>query len=65
MAVEFGLSAEKIGETGGDKFAVSINSKAVVTATLAELKQAWSGALQLALHTETPEHLVPEVLQKS
>src|SRR5207248_2473018 len=65
IAVEFGLSAEKIGGTSGDQLAISINGHPVIAAKVADLKQSWSGALQSALHTETPEHLVPEVLQKS
>jgi hypothetical protein len=36
-----------------------------VNASVSELKEAWASALEKALHTQTPEHLVPEVLQKS
>jgi hypothetical protein len=32
---------------------------------VSELRGAWDTALKKALHTETPEHLVTETLQKS
>jgi hypothetical protein len=32
---------------------------------VSELRQVWDTALKQALHAEMPEHLVPEVLQKS
>src|SRR5438270_425464 len=65
MAVKFGLSAEKIGETAGETLAISVDGQQVLSASVLELKQAWSSALEVALHTEAPERLAPEVLQKS
>jgi phosphoribosylformylglycinamidine synthase subunit PurL len=64
MAVKSGLSAERLGVTGGRELHLSIDGKQAVNATVAELKHAWASALERALHVETA-HLVPEVLQKS
>ena len=51
LAVEFGLSAEKIGETTGDSVTISVDGQQVLSAPVSELKQVWSGALETALHT--------------
>jgi hypothetical protein len=32
---------------------------------VSDLRQVWDTALVKALHADTPEHLVPEILQKS
>jgi len=65
MAVKSGLSAEKLGVTGGRGLQISIDGKTAISAPVSELKQAWASALERALHVDAPEHLVPEVLQKS
>jgi phosphoribosylformylglycinamidine synthase len=65
MAVKSGLSADKIGVTGGRNLQISIDGKKTISASVSELKQPWASALERALHVEAPEHLVPEVLQKS
>jgi hypothetical protein len=36
-----------------------------VKASISELQDAWTGALERALHVETEERLVPSTLQKS
>ncbi len=42
-----------------------VDGKVVVSAPVSELKAAWESALEKALHSDTEERLVPEVLQKS
>ena len=37
----------------------------VVSAPVSELSEAWTHALERALHTDTEERLVPDTLQKS
>jgi phosphoribosylformylglycinamidine synthase len=65
IAVKWGVSADRIGRTIPEKLEVRIDGKVSVSASVSELKQVWDTALTRALHAETPEHLVPETLQKS
>jgi phosphoribosylformylglycinamidine synthase len=65
IAVKWGVSADRIGRTIPEKLEVRIDGKVSVLALVSELKQVWDSALTRALHAETPEHLVPETLQKS
>lgn len=65
IAVKYGIAADQIGETVPQQFEIAINGKAVVSAPIAELKEDWAHALEKALHVETEEQLVPEVLQRS
>jgi phosphoribosylformylglycinamidine synthase subunit PurL len=65
VAVKWGLRAERLGRTIPEKLVVRIDGKTTVSAPVSELKQVWETALTRALHAETPEHLVPETLQKS
>jgi hypothetical protein len=65
IAVKYGISSDLLGETASEKFEIAINGKAVVSAPLAELKDAWEHALERALHVETEERLIPNVLQRS
>ena len=64
LAVNFGLSAEIIGETTGGNLHISVDGHSVISASVIELKEAWSGALLQALHAETPEHLVPGLAEE-
>ena len=61
----FGLRAERIGQTINHNLEISVNGEVRVSAPVSELKQVWATSLQSALHVETREHLVPEVLQRS
>ena len=65
IAVQFGLSAEKIGSTVPDQFEIRVDGRAAATAKVSELRDAWASALESALHVETEERLVPGALQKS
>jgi phosphoribosylformylglycinamidine synthase len=65
VAVKWGLRADRIGRTVPEKFMIRIDGKMAVSANVSDLRQVWDTALRRALHTETPEHLVPEVLQRS
>ncbi|HEV2113259.1 MAG TPA: phosphoribosylformylglycinamidine synthase subunit PurL [Terriglobales bacterium] len=64
-AVEYGLSAEIIGQTAPEKLEIGVHGTVVVSARVSELKQAWERALPRMLHVESREHLVPEILQRS
>ncbi len=65
VAVKYGLSAECIGETTPDKLEIRVAGAIAASAAVFELRDAWAGALQRALHVETEERLVPGTLQKS
>ncbi len=65
VAAKHGISAEVIGQTTSDKLEIVIDDETVVSASVADLFEAWDTALERDLHVETEEHLVPDVLQKS
>jgi phosphoribosylformylglycinamidine synthase II len=65
IAIKYGVAAEVLGETVPEKFVIELDGKVVVSAAVSELKRTWEQALPRALHVESREHLVPEVLQKS
>jgi phosphoribosylformylglycinamidine synthase len=65
IATNNSLSAQPIGSTISGKLEISLDGKTAVAAEVSDLKEAWAGALQRALHVETEERLVPETLQKS
>jgi len=65
MAVKSGLAADLLGQTTKDRLEISVDGKPAIAAAVSELKSTWDSALERALHPDTREHLVPEVLQKS
>ncbi|HKW77065.1 MAG TPA: phosphoribosylformylglycinamidine synthase subunit PurL [Terriglobales bacterium] len=65
VAVKWGLRAERLGRTIPEKLEIAIDGRMAVTAEVSDLRKVWETALPKALHSETPEHLVPETLQKS
>jgi phosphoribosylformylglycinamidine synthase len=65
IAVKWGLRADRIGRTVPEKLLIRVDGKPAVSARVSELRQVWDAALAKALHAEAPEHLVPEILQKS
>ncbi|HYL95479.1 MAG TPA: phosphoribosylformylglycinamidine synthase subunit PurL [Terriglobales bacterium] len=65
LAKKFGVAADLIGDTIADNLEILLDGRPVVSAQIAELREAWAVALERALHTETEERLVPAVIQKS
>jgi hypothetical protein len=65
MAVESGVAAVRLGRTTTNKLTIRVDGQVAIDASVSELKEVWATALQRALHVDTREHLVPEVLQKS
>jgi phosphoribosylformylglycinamidine synthase len=65
IAVRWGVRADRIGRTIPEKLVISIDGRQAVSAKVSDLRQVWDTALVKALHVDAPEHLVPEVLQKS
>jgi phosphoribosylformylglycinamidine (FGAM) synthase-like enzyme len=52
LAVKYGLSAEMIGETIPDKIEIRVDGRAVVSASVADLREGFEGALEKALRTD-------------
>jgi phosphoribosylformylglycinamidine synthase len=65
IAVEYGVSAEVIGETLADTLEIAIDGATVVASPVFVLCDVWAHALKRALHVDTEEQLVPEIPQKS
>ena len=57
IAVRYGVSAGRVGQTVSHKLEFRVNGSVVVSAPLPELKDAWEHALERALHVETGEPL--------
>jgi len=56
VAEEFGVSAEVLGETTAVTVEISVGGQKVISASAAELRGAYEGALEKALRTETMSH---------
>jgi phosphoribosylformylglycinamidine synthase subunit PurL len=52
VAEEYGVFADVLGETGSDKVEIAVNGQPVISASVAELREAYEGALERALRTE-------------
>jgi phosphoribosylformylglycinamidine synthase len=65
IALKWGIQADRVGRTVPEQFLIRIDGKNAVTGKVSELRQVWDTALVKALHADAPEHLVPEILQKS
>jgi phosphoribosylformylglycinamidine synthase len=53
MALQYGLSAEKLGETVPAQFDIQLDGQVVVSAAVSELRDVYENALEKALRTET------------
>jgi phosphoribosylformylglycinamidine synthase len=51
-AEEYGVFADVLGETGSDRVEIAWNGQPVISASVAELREAYEGALERALRTE-------------
>ena len=52
LAADFELTADVIGETGGDRVEITIDGQAAVSASIADLNDSYEGALEKALRAE-------------
>jgi len=52
VAGEYGLFADVLGETGGDRVEITLDGNAAVSAIIAELGEAYESALEKALRAE-------------
>ncbi|MGH9522658.1 MAG: phosphoribosylformylglycinamidine synthase subunit PurL, partial [Terriglobales bacterium] len=65
VAGKYGVAAIPVGETFSENLEIVLDGRNVVTAPVSRLRDAFETALPRALHADTEEHLVPEILQKS
>ena len=65
IASNYDITAELLGQTASKNLEIKRGTRSLVNVSVSELKKVWSDALKTALHSETPEHLIPEILQKS
>ena len=52
VAEEYDVIADVLGETGSDRVEIVVDDQRVISASVAELRKAYEGALEEALHTE-------------
>ncbi len=52
VAEEYGVFADVLGETGSDRVEMAVDGQSVISASVAELREAYEGALERALRAE-------------
>ncbi len=52
VADEYGILADLLGETGPDKVEITVDEQLAISASIAELREAYEGALERALRAE-------------
>src|SRR5450755_398353 len=52
VAEEYGVFAEVLGETGSDRVEIAVGEQIEISSSVAELREAYEGALEKALRTE-------------
>jgi phosphoribosylformylglycinamidine synthase II len=53
VAVKYGIATELIGETAPERVEIRLDGRVVVSASVSELREAYEGALERALRTES------------
>jgi phosphoribosylformylglycinamidine synthase len=64
VAASHSIQAEYLGTTGGEKLVIRRGTTTLVSAYSGDLKNVWGQALISALHSDLPERIVPELLDK-
>ena len=64
IAAKHSIHAEFLGRTGGEKLVIQRGSTDAVSAYISDTKNVWVHALESALHSDLPERIVPEILDK-
>ena len=52
MAEEYDVFADLLGETGSDRIEIRVDDRAVISANIKELREAYEGALERALRAD-------------
>ncbi len=63
-AEKYAIGAEFLGRSGGDKLVIRRSASTLVSAYTGDLKNVWAHALESALHSDLPDKLIPELLEK-
>jgi len=58
------IRAEFLGRTGGDKLVIRRGPADAVSVYIGDIKNVWAQALECALHSDVPERIVPDTLDK-
>jgi phosphoribosylformylglycinamidine synthase len=64
IAVKHSIRTDFLGRTGGDRLVIRRASSTLVSVYVRDLKNVWAGALESALHSDLPDKLLPELLDK-
>jgi phosphoribosylformylglycinamidine synthase len=64
IAAKHSIQTAFLGRTGGDRLVIRRGSSTLVSAYVRDLKNVWAGALESALHSDLPDKLIPELLEK-
>ena len=64
IAASHSIQAELLGTTGGETLVIRRGTSTLVSAYSGDLKNVWGQALISALHSDLPERIVPELLDK-
>jgi phosphoribosylformylglycinamidine synthase len=64
IASSYSTQAQFLGRTGGPQLVIQRGSLDAVSAYVSDIKIVWAGALESALHSDLPDHVIPEILDK-
>jgi len=64
IAAKHTIQTEFLGRTGGEKLVIQRGPSDAISVYIADIKNVWAQALECALHSDVPEKLVPELLDK-
>jgi phosphoribosylformylglycinamidine synthase len=64
IAAKHSIRAEFLGRTGGETLVIRRGASDVVSVYVPDTKNVWAQALASALHSDLPDKLIPELLEK-
>jgi phosphoribosylformylglycinamidine synthase II len=64
IAAKHSLKAEFLGPTGGENLVIRTGATDAVSVYVGDIKNVWGQALESALHSDLPERIVPDLLDK-
>jgi phosphoribosylformylglycinamidine synthase len=64
IATKYSLRAESLGVTGGETLVIRTGGMDAISVYVRDIKNVWAHALESALHSNLPERIVPEILDK-
>jgi hypothetical protein len=64
LAARQAIKSEFLGRTGREKLVVQQGPNDVISVYISDIKNVWAQALESALHSDLPERIVPDLLDK-